>query len=296
MKKYVLAAAAAAAISAPATARDRSFYVGIEGGTLSGRDNDIDVFVDYTTVQNPATPLAPAGPADLEFDDVFRLNYEKGTDFAAIAGYDIGLFRLELELGHKRAGIRSVVPDENGAGFLASLNSVLNRPSATPDPGAPGLPALTAGDFDRDGHVSTLSAMVNGLVDIGIAHGFSVYGGAGYGRARIKALNDTGSAWAWQKIFGARYAISPSIDLGLKYRYFASGAVSLDDKSRSYGGNPNRLSITPPGGAAMDVDQTTNILVVPEFEGRFRSRSLLASLIFKIGGSKPPPPPGPGGR
>ena len=296
MKKYVLAAVAVAAISAPATARDRSFYVGLEGGTLSGRSNDIDDFVEYTTVQSPATPLAPAGPVDVEFDDVFRNHYKKGYDIDAVAGYDFGFFRLVAELGRKRASIKNIVPDDIGDSFFASLNTVLNRPSEAPDPGAPGLPALTAGDFDLDGNVTTMSAMINGLVDIGIAHGFSVYGGAGYGRSRIKAFGEKESAWAWQKIFGARYAISPSIDLGVKYRYFASGAVALKDKGQTFGGNPNRLSITPPGGSATLVDQTTNVLLVPEFEGRFRSRSLLASLIFKIGRSKRPPPPEPGGR
>ena len=296
MSRYFLAAVAAVAISAPATARDGSFYVGIEGGTLSGRDNDIDDFVDYTTVQSPATPLAPAGPADVEFDDVFRLNYKKGYDFDAVAGYDFGWIRLEAELGHKHAGIKSVAPDENADGFLASLNTALNRPSSAPDPGAPGLPALTTNDFDFGGNVSTMSGMVNGLVDIGITHGFSIYGGAGYGRSRIKALNDADSAWAWQKIFGVRYAISSTIDLGLKYRYFASGIVSLKDDGEAFGGNANRLSVTPPVGAAVDVDQTTSALVTPEFEGRFRSRSWLVSLIYKFGGSNRPVQPEPDRR
>jgi hypothetical protein len=57
MRKYLLAAVAAAAIASPAMARDGSGYVGIEGGILFPKDQDADLFVDYTTTQTPATPV-----------------------------------------------------------------------------------------------------------------------------------------------------------------------------------------------------------------------------------------------
>ena len=61
MRNYLLAAAAAAAIASPAAARDNSGYVGIEGGILFPKDQDADLFVDYTTTQTVATtPLIPA--------------------------------------------------------------------------------------------------------------------------------------------------------------------------------------------------------------------------------------------
>jgi hypothetical protein len=61
MRKYLLAATAAAAVMAtPAMARDGSVYVGIEGGVLFPKDNDADVFADYTTTQVPGTPVAAA--------------------------------------------------------------------------------------------------------------------------------------------------------------------------------------------------------------------------------------------
>ncbi len=283
MKKYLLAAVAVVAFSTPAEARDGSFYVGIEGGVLSGRDNDIDEFVDYTTSQSPATPTAPAGPADVEFDDVSNLSYETGYDVAAFGGYDFGFFRLELELGYKRAGFDGTKPDETLGSMNSSLNTALNRPSSAPDPGAPGLAALTADDFDVDGNIGGLSAMVNGSVELDIVDELSVYAGGGYGRAQAKALGDKDGAWAYQWFVGARYAISPIIDLGLKFKYFDSGILTLrNGNGVAFAGNPNRLTITPPGGAATDVDQTTNALVFPEMEGRFRTKSLLASLTYNF--------------
>ena len=42
LRKYLLAAAAAAAIATPAVARDGSGYVGVEGGILFPKDSDVD--------------------------------------------------------------------------------------------------------------------------------------------------------------------------------------------------------------------------------------------------------------
>src|SRR3990170_7876490 len=137
MRKYLLAAVAAAAVtSTPALARDNTFYVGVEGGVMFPRDNDADVFADFTTTQTPATPLAPAGPADTSFDDAFGVDYKTGIDLDLIAGYDFGMFRLEGELGWKKAKADEFEIDDD---FIAGLNTALNRPSAAQDPGAPGL-------------------------------------------------------------------------------------------------------------------------------------------------------------
>ena len=74
--------------------------------------------------------------------------------------------------------------------------------------------------------------MINGLVDFGNEDGLSFYAGAGAGRARVKTLGESDSAWAWQGIAGVRYALSPNIDLGLKYRYFRTGNLDLADDTR----------------------------------------------------------------
>ena len=102
MRNYLLAATAAiAVVSSPAMARDGSVYVGIEGGVLFPKDNDADVFADFTTTQVPGSPAASA-PADTTYGDMFGIDYKRGVDVDAIIGYDFGMFRLEGELGYKR--------------------------------------------------------------------------------------------------------------------------------------------------------------------------------------------------
>ena len=164
MRKLFFTAAAAVVIASPATARDGQPYVGIEGGILFPKNQDADIDVNFTTTQTPAAPLAPAGPGNTIFNNALGIDYKRGYDFDAIAGYDFGLFRLEGELGYKKAKLDDFEIDQDA---IDALNIALNRPSTAPDPAAPGLAALTAGDFDLDGSVRVWSGMVNGLVDFG---------------------------------------------------------------------------------------------------------------------------------
>jgi opacity protein-like surface antigen len=293
MRKTLLLTAAAFAVAAtPAAARDGSGYFGIEGGLLFPKDQDADLDVDFTTTQTPATPAGPAGPADTNFENSFGLDYKRGLDIDAIAGFDFGAFRIEGELGYKRSKLDEFEFDD---GDIAAINTALNRPSGTGDPGAPGLPAISDTSFDLGGRVSVLSGMVNALADFGDENGVSFYAGGGVGRARVKAFGDRDAAWAFQAIAGVRYAISPGIDFGLKYRYFRTGNVNLTDDSFALAGNPNAVTVATGAGPVI-VNQTSNAVAFADFENKFRSHSLLASLIFNFGAPEaplPPPPPPP---
>ena len=93
-------------------------------------------------------------------------------------------------------------------------------------------------------------------------------------------------------IAGARYAISSNIDICLKYRYFRTGKVELvDDSAVTLLGNANRFVINPLNPTL--VDQTTNANLFASFDQKFKSHSLLASLIFNFGAPPAPPPPPP---
>jgi opacity protein-like surface antigen len=277
MNKFVGLLAAVSGLSSAGIAHAGTPYAGVEGGVSYGRVSDVDEHVSFVATQNPSTPVAPAPPAASEFDDVFAVRYDRGYDVGLIGGYDFGYFRLELELAQKKAGLGKLKSDDITEEFLTSLNSALNRPSAAPDPAAPGQPALAIDDFDLSGGMRIRSAMINGFGDLGITKRLFAYGGGGYGRTWTRALGDSDSAWGWQWMAGLRYALNPKVELGLRYRYFNSGIMTLQHDPQVISGNANRLTVS-----GTDVDQTVNANVVQEIEGEIRSRSLLATLMFNL--------------
>ena len=240
MRKYLLTAVAASALAAtPALARDGSGYIGAEGGIVIDADADLDFDADFD--------------GDVfEDEDVFDIDFKTGFDGDLIGGYDFGMFRVEAELGYKTVKADDVEVDDDFADFIGL------------DP--------TDTEFDIDGKAKVWSAMLNGLVDFGNEDGLSFYAGGGLGRAKVKMLGDKDSAWAWQLIAGVRYAVSPNIDIGAKYRYFQTGNLEFEDSFDTGQGVVNFAN-----------------------EGKLRSHSLLASLIFNFGASEaaPPPPPPP---
>jgi opacity protein-like surface antigen len=244
MRKHLFAATAALAITAsPAVARDNSWYAGIEGGVLFVDDMELDIEDAFG-----------------EFPSAYVVDHNTGFDVDVIGGYDAGMLRFEGELAYKRAKVESVLPDQSVVG--------------------PGDPIVA----DASGSTSVISAMVNALVDFGDDAGWSGYFGGGVGPARVRhrvtanallfQLRDTDTTIAWQGIAGVRAAITPTLDLGVKYRFFNAGNLNFGVDE---GINP------------FDVDT------------RFRSHSLLASLIFNsappapviIAPPPPPPPPPP---
>ena len=247
MKLALLAAVAAAAVASPALAQSTGPYVGIEGGVLFPNRTHVDATVDYV---DPATP-------DTTFNNVFSVKSKTGFDVDAIGGYDLGMFRIEGELGYKRAN-------------LDSLH--LNPDFVTAYEDATGV-TLADTDFNLNDHVTVLSAMLNGLVDVD-AGGVRLYGGGGFGRANVKMLGDKDNAWAWQLIAGASVPVSSNVDVGLKYRYFRTGNLNFNDN----------VALTDAG-------------VVFASSDHFSSHSLLASLVFNFGAPAPmemaPPPPPP---
>ena len=191
----------------------------------------------------------------LNLNNAITVTHNTGWDVDAIAGYDFGMVRLEGELGYKRAGVNQLRIDPRIAG------------------GGPG------DAFDASGRGRSLSAMVNLLLDFGDDDGLSGYAGVGVGLASVKysaatdtpfgplSFSDTDSGLAWQGILGLRYAVSSNIDIGLKYRFFNVPNLKFSDSDVA--GGPVTL------------------------DGRWRSHSILASLIYNFAAPPPPPPPPP---
>jgi opacity protein-like surface antigen len=255
MRNYLLAAAAAVAIASPAAAQDAGPYVGIEGGLLFPKDSNVGAQVNYTD------PLI----GDTSYDNVFEVNYKRGYDLDVIGGYDFGPFRLEAELGYKRAKIDDFQLDQD---FIDDYED------ATGD-------VVADIDADIDGKARVTSIMGNALADFGTS-GMRFYGGAGIGRAKVKMLGDKDNAWAYQLIAGVGVPVATNVELGAKYRYFRTGKLDFSDNFT-----------------------TTDADVLFSNDSRFSSHSLLASLVFKFGGeaeapyvapvveTTPPPPVAP---
>ncbi len=230
MRRYLLAAAALAAIATPAAARDGSPYVGIEAGLLFPKDGDIEV-------EQPGE----------DFDTNRSIDFNRGRDIDIIGGYDFGAFRIEGELAFKRTRADEVEFEDAEEGTIRELGNP---------------------------RVRVRSIMANALLDFGDPEGIGFYAGAGIGRARGKAEGDRDSAFAFQGIAGVRAAVSPNIDLGLKYRFFRTGQLRFNQ----------------------DFDFGDGQTFPVGIDTRFRSHSLLASLIFNFGAAEvlaPPPPPPP---
>src|SRR5206468_12879577 len=140
MRRYLLATAAAtAAFAVPAAAKDNSGYVGIEGGVMFPRSQSISGSIAFTT---PGTP----GPLNFATSRVASVRYRTGYDLDLIGGYDFGMFRLEGELGYKRAKAKSVRFSD---AFVTALNA-----------GA-GTAFTTGTNFGISNRTSVYSAMIN---------------------------------------------------------------------------------------------------------------------------------------
>ena len=192
--------------------------------------------------------------------DAATLDADKGYDFGGLVGYDFGGFRLESEVSYRKADV---------SGFTSQTPQATSGTSTA---------LLAGGNYAATGGANALSFMVNGLLDFGDNDGLQGFVGGGVGVARVDVqtvlaapsfLDDSDTGFAWQALAGVRAPLSGNWDVGLKYRFFNADKVGLVDRL----------------GRAV--------------ESRFRSHSLMGSLVYNFGGAPapvevaPPPPPPP---
>jgi len=247
MRKHLLAATAAAVLGTPAFAAADGPYVGIEGGVTFPRNSDLDVILNNTTT----------------FNNGYTVDYKDGYDVDAIAGYKLGFFRLEGEGAYKRAKVKDFA-------VSAPLITAVGTAAGT---------TATAANFSVGNHIGVASLMANALLDGDFGGGFGGYVGGGAGRAWASMAGDKDNAWAFQGIAGLRYAVTPNLDAGLKYRYFRTAKLNFNDAFT--------LNSVP---------------FTTETSGHYASHSLLASLVYNFNSpaaplppveAAPPPPPPP---
>jgi opacity protein-like surface antigen len=150
MRKYLLAAAAAAAIASPAAARDHSAYIGVDAGVLLSTHTNVHIDATNSYYCSGGEGGTYFGSYFTNCQADFNTHYKKGFDGDLVGGYDFGMFRLEGELGYKYAG--------HDHYSVAGMN------------------------VTSAGHSSAWSAMVNGLIDLGSDNSvnLSLGGGVGY--------------------------------------------------------------------------------------------------------------------
>jgi opacity protein-like surface antigen len=245
MRKYLLATTVLAALATPAFAGAPGPYVGIEGGVSFPQSTDLDVILNNTSAAPPTT---------VDYSNGYNVKYKTGYDVDAIAGYKLGLLRLEVEGGYKRAKLKSLS---------------VSTPLIT-DVGTAAGTTATAADFNVGNHIGITTLMGNALLDGDFGGGLGGYIGGGAGRAWTSFSGDKDNAWAYQGIAGLRYALSPNVDAGLKYRYFRTGTLNFSDAFALNGEN-----------------------FTTQASGHYDSHSLLASLVYNFNSSAPPPAPVP---
>ena len=273
MHKYLFAAAATVTLATPAFATDNSPYAGIEGGVTWPRHQTVFGTINFT---NPGTP----GPVNVSRTDVASTSYKMGYDVDFIGGYDFGMFRLEGELGYKRAKMKNRTVSSS---FVNAINTGAGTTYSTT--------TSTLTTFGLNNHTSVWSAMVNALADFGGNDSIGGYVGAGAGYANVHQFGGSNGGFAWQLLAGVYMPISSNVDIGLKYRYFNAGRrnrtrdFAFAAGTTTCGVAPNTFACSP-GTATFDES------------GRYKSHSLLLSLVYNFGApavvaAAPPPPPPP---
>jgi opacity protein-like surface antigen len=242
--------------------------VGIEGGVLFPKSQNVSGTIDFTTVTG--------GPTDFATTNIGRVKYKTGYDVDLIGGYDFGMFRLEGELGYKRARAKSFSVNDS---FIGALNA--------------GAGTTFTGDenFGINDSTRVWSGMINGLVDFGGQTGIGGYLGAGAGYANVKQFGSSSGKFAWQLLAGVYMPVGSNVDVGLKYRYFNAGRHN----------GTTDFPFTAVSGADCGAVTCTGGTAIFGSCGRFTSHSLLACLVYNFGApapaplpaAAPPPPPPP---
>tara|TARA_R110002012_G_scaffold134368_2_gene287619 strand:- start:591 stop:1646 length:1056 start_codon:yes stop_codon:yes gene_type:complete len=193
-------AMASTALASPALAKDDSWYIGAEFGSMLVEDADFDIN---------------------DTAEAHEVSHDFGFDGGGYVGYDFGGFRLEAEVSYRQANVDGIT---------------VGTPGLTYGPGS----VAPAGFYDVSGDVNALSFMLNGLLDFGPDDGLQGYVGGGVGVARTSyevtpysnlasSIDDSDSGLAWQVLAGVRAPLTDNVDVGLRYRYFNAESVELVD-------------------------------------------------------------------
>lgn len=256
MRKYLLAAAAAAAVASPAFADGP--YVGVEGGVTFPRSTDLDIILNNTSAAPPTT---------VTYSNGYDVDFKTGWNVDAVAGYKFGLFKLEVEGGYQRAPVKGVTVSPTLLGDVSTATDTT-------------VAEANLGIGDRMG---VTYALANALVDADFGGGFGGYIGGGAGRAWASFSGDKDNAWAFDGTAGLRYALTPNLDAGVKYQYLHTAKLDFDDAF-----TVNGVNYTSSAKGNYDSHNVLASLVY-----NFNARQSEAPMPAAAPAPPPPPPPAP---
>jgi outer membrane protein OmpA-like peptidoglycan-associated protein len=134
---------------------------------------------------------------------------------------------------------------------------------------------------DNEGHVRTISAMANLLVDFDLGP-VTIYGGGGLGIANIEWYNNNGfvdgssfdTVFAYQGIAGAAFNVTQQLAVTAEYRYFSSFEdpefTEFDTENFGFSNHSAligvRYTFAPPAPAAVVEVQKKSYLVFFDFD------------------------------
>lgn len=205
MKKYLLGTVMALALSMPATAADKPWYVGIEAG--------------YGDIDNDSAEFGSV-PVQSE-DSVSRVNFNSYNPYRRYdTEYDEG-FAGFLTLGRKL-----------GSNFRAELELGYRTNDLDQTYWRYHCGDLVSKEFS--GKLAETTLMLNVLYDIPLFSNLilSAGGGIGLDHAKFeldyKNKEDTRNAFAYQGVAGLTYVMSDRWDLMVNYRYLVADDMNLD--------------------------------------------------------------------
>jgi len=188
--RVLIAPAFALAIMTTAAHAEGGFHASLQGGASIPGDTDL------------SSPDVAGLSGTTEFDTGFMVG--------GAVGYRWNQFRVETELSYRQNDV-----DEIDFG--------------------------SAGRFDGAGDVSALTGFVNVFYDVDLSSfdlaELSPYVGGGIGVANLDVdsdsnaavdVDDSDNAFAWNVQAGVAYAVTEAVELGVGYRYLATGDASFD--------------------------------------------------------------------
>ncbi|MEM9169817.1 MAG: P44/Msp2 family outer membrane protein [Pseudomonadota bacterium] len=223
--------AAALVLTPVAASAGGDTYISISGGLslLGDSDNDGAFDGDFTTGTGATIPAGVVLPDGSPVG--WTTEFDAGFAISGAVGKRFGPFRGELEVAYQNNGVDThldVVASDialgaEDAGVLITGSDALGV----------GVADLVA---DGQGDLSTVYVMANAYYDLQTG-AFSPYVGAGVGigftdveyvPSAVSIIDDNATAFAYQIMVGASYAMTDATDLFVGYRYRGTTDVSVE--------------------------------------------------------------------